>query len=228
MKSYISIHDVSPEKLNQVKNIIPYLRQYSCKKITLLIIPGLKWSEEQLKDLRRMQKDNLEIAAHGWIHINNSPKNLYHYIHSKLFSRDCAEHLSKNKLEIIHLIQSSYKWFADNKFTPPTLYVPPAWALGKIKYSDLDKLPFNEYETMTGVYSQNKLKHIALIGFEADTLLRKYILKISNLINYKIAQLTGILRIAIHPDDLDLLLSNDINKFLSKIDKTIYLRELEK
>ena len=228
MKYHISIHDVSPQNLNNIKRIIDHLKNYNCKKISLLVIPGLEWNKNQIKILKNMQSNNIEIAAHGWTHNSSSIKNLYHYVHSNLFSRDCAEHLSKDRLSIINLIQDSFEWFIENKFTPPTLYVAPAWALGAIKYSDLNELPFNEYETITGVYSGNKLKHIALIGFEADTISRKYILKISNFLNYQLSKLTGIIRMAIHPNDFNLLLSSDINKFLSKIDKTIYLYELKK
>ena len=228
MKCYISIHDVSPNKFSEIKNIINHLKHYNCKKITLLIIPNLDWTDRQLQDIKLMQKNNIEIAAHGWEHKHHSIKNLYHYMHSKIFSRNCAEHLSKDRSEIIELIQKSFKWFTSRKFRPPTIYVAPAWALGKIKYSDLDSLPFSEYETITGVYSKKQMKYIPLIGFEADTLFRKYILKISNFVNYQISKLTGVVRIAIHPDDFKLLLSADINKFLSKIDETIYLHEFQK
>ena len=141
--------------------------EHNIKKITLLIIPGLEWNDEQIKIFNEWENNqNIELASHGWIHESNPIKSIYHYFHSKLISDDCAEHLSLSKTLIIKLMKNSYSWFIDRGLTPPTLYVPPAWALGNINKKDLLKVPFNEIETICGVYISNKFIFIPLIGFE--------------------------------------------------------------
>ena len=133
MQSYISIHDVSPKNLDKIKSIINFLQnQFQINKICILVIPGLNWNKKQIQKLQSWQHDGIEIAAHGWKHRAQNKKSFYHKIHSLIISANCAEHLSKNRQEIIDIVKRSYSWFIDNGFKKPTLYVPPSWALGKI------------------------------------------------------------------------------------------------
>ena len=62
MKCNISIHDVSPDNLNRINEIVTHLTdKYGITKITLLIIPGLHWNGNQINILKNWQKkDNLE------------------------------------------------------------------------------------------------------------------------------------------------------------------------
>ena len=75
MKYYVSIHDVTPENLIVIENIIQILQdKYKINKLCLLVVPGLKWDEKQVKQLISWQDSGLEIAAHGWNH-RSSKKN---------------------------------------------------------------------------------------------------------------------------------------------------------
>ena len=137
MKFYISIHDAAPDNLNEIENIIHSLQNlYGINKICILVIPGLDWNHHQINKLKSWQIKGIEIAAHGWVHKAENIKTLYHKIHSLILSANCAEHLSKKRADVCKIIKKSYDWFIKNGFQKPILYVPPGWALGKIKFEE--------------------------------------------------------------------------------------------
>ena len=213
--------------MNNIENIIQILKnQFNIYKICILVIPGLEWKKGQIKKLRIWQYDGIEIAAHGWNHKAGPTKSLYHRIHSTIMSADCAEHLSKDSKKIFDMMKNSYDWFKQNGLQIPRLYVPPAWALGKIKIDDLSRLNFTHYECTTGVICNKKYRFVPLLGFEERTLLKALIRRFFNSLNYLMALFTGIIRIAIHPDDFNLYLKKDVFKYLSKSGNSILLHEL--
>tara|TARA_B100001123_G_scaffold88719_1_gene101999 strand:- start:103 stop:306 length:204 start_codon:yes stop_codon:yes gene_type:complete len=67
VKSYVSIHDVSPQSLNYIPKIIEALLPYQFKinKICILVIPGLNWNNTQIETLKSWQNSGIQIAAHG-------------------------------------------------------------------------------------------------------------------------------------------------------------------
>ena len=84
--------------------------------------------------------------------------------------------------------------------------MPPAWAMGELTKKDIESLPFNEVEVTSGVFINSKFNFIPLLGFETKTYLSFLILKILNKFNYILYMFYGKIRIAIHPDDFNLLL----------------------
>ena len=123
-------------------------------------------------------------------------------------------------------MNDSFSWFNDNGLKSPTLYVPPAWALGELTKKDIESLPFNEVEVTSGVFISSKFNFIPLIGFEAKTYLSFLMLKILNRLNYILYMFYGKIIIAIHPDDFNLLLKKDIDKYLRKATDTFRFNEL--
>ena len=227
MKYYISIHDVSPENISIIENIVNILNlKYNIKKLSLLIIPGLDWNKNQIDKLKYWQTQGIQIAAHGWTHVSQKKKSFFHIIHSFLISKDCAEHLSKKRSEIVYLINKSYNWFIKNNFESPILYVPPAWALGKLNRKDIVFLPFKIIECTTGMLHKGEYRFLPLIGFEAKTRIRAHLLKFFNGINFILGRLVGIVRITVHPNDFNLLLSDDANMYLKTANNTVFLNEL--
>ena len=192
----------------------------------ILVIPGLSWNKIQIQKLRALQNNGIEVAAHGWIHRATNNKTLFHKIHSLVISANCAEHLSKNKKAIFEIINDSYSWFITNGFQKPLLYVPPAWALGNVSKTDLSRMSFTHYECTTGVIYNQKYHFLPLLGFEEKSPIKALIRRFFNLLNYCMAYFTGLIRIAIHPNDFSLYLKNDIEKYLSKSSDTVLLNEL--
>lgn len=94
MQSILSIHDVMPATMDHIVDILKKLPVDSVENVYLLVVPGLDWSEAQLRQLHQWQVDGYQIAGHGWTHKISKKTSLYHYLHSFFISRDVAEHLS--------------------------------------------------------------------------------------------------------------------------------------
>jgi len=215
--SIVSIHDVAPESLGAVREILDLLEQLDVAPVTLLVIPGRDWKDAELDQLDQWQQKGIALAGHGWSHRCGEIRTLYHQFHSAVLSRDMAEHLSHTEDEIIDLMMRCHKWFTDVGLQPPNLYVPPAWAVGSATTTRLAETPFTLLEDLTGVMDLTTLRHVTmpLVGYEADTFLRSLGLSIFNGLNQAAAGLfTRTLRIGIHPLDLTHGLASDLRTIL--------------
>ena len=69
------------QNLDKIIFIINHLNnEHNIKKITLLVIPGLEWNDEQIKIFNEWENNqNIELASHGWIHESNPIKSIYHF-----------------------------------------------------------------------------------------------------------------------------------------------------
>ena len=216
----VSIHDVSPATLPSVTALLDEIRPLGCLRTTLLVIPGTEWSDRSLGTLRDLQSEGHLLAGHGWIHRQVDRRTLRHRLHSAILSRTAAEHLSRPPADIADLIARCFRWFNEKGMTTPKLYVPPAWAMGRISTGELDAIPFPMYEYLTGVYqSESRIfRRLPLIGFEADTVFRAVSLKMLNALNWHLARARRRpLRVAIHPYDLRLRLAGDLRRYVSRI-----------
>ena len=216
----VSIHDVAPESLDRVIQIVDYLRSLGIQTVTLLVIPGGDWNGQRLDALRRLHEQGCELAGHGWIHRCGPPQTLYHRLHSWCLSRNVAEHLSLNGPRIAALIRDCYAWFGNSQLPQPELYVPPAWALGPIARSALRELPFRYYEILGGVYDAHRhvFRRLPLLGYEADTTFRSGTLQCLNTFTgLMAATLDRPVRVSIHPRDLQLRLAGALRRSLGKV-----------
>ena len=215
--SLVSIHDVMPSTLQSVGELLELCQQSGIEKTTLLVVPGKHWLQADLHQLRQWVDEGIEIAGHGWTHHCGSIKTVFHRVHSRLLSRNVAEHLSRSSSEIESLIHRCHDWFQQQGLPRPKLYVPPAWALGSLRKSSLSSLPFNLIETLSGlidVRSQKRIR-LPLFGFEADTLFRQWSLRSFNASARILASCTATpARIAIHPFDHQLRLAEHLKRVL--------------
>ncbi|MCC9645276.1 polysaccharide deacetylase family protein [Rhodopirellula sp. JC740] len=200
-----SIHDVMPETIDAVGELISLFHRYDVRKIMLLVVPGRNWRMADLSQLREWQSQGCELAGHGWTHRCQFIRGWKHRLHSTLLSRNVAEHLSLNEDGVVQLMSKCADWFLENSFPRPSLYVPPAWAMGRVRSSRLQAIPFNMVETLSEVVriDQSRRVRLPLIGFEADTAFREWSLRCLNRGNELLARLAmKPLRVAIHPFDL--------------------------
>lgn len=219
--AHISIHDVAPHTLEQVRDQVSALKDWGVHQVMLLVIPGLPWSEEEVDQLRRWVDDGHLLAGHGRTHHVASAESLYHKVHSALISRDVAEHLSKTEDQIADLMLKNYQWFGAHGLPSPSHYVPPAWALGRISVSRLQELPFRTVEVLRGVFQvdSGRLYRMPLLGYEADTPARAVFLRGFNRWNTALAKISGrAARISLHPYDLDYRLNHHIPLDLARFD----------
>jgi len=216
----VSVHDVMPATFTRVLRILDVLDAAQVPPPTLLVVPGKEWTPELLRSLRSLAEKGCPLAGHGWIHkATAGPRTLFHRGHALLISRNEAEHLSRPPAELAEMIRRCHAWFGEVDLPTPELYVPPAWALGSLPFSDLPSLPFRWYEVLRGFVEARtgRLRWLPLAGFEADTTFREVSLRFWNGLNVALAKrVRGPLRISIHPGDLDLLLAKDVGKMVRK------------
>lgn len=224
MRALLSIHDVMPSSraavsamLTQLFVSVPLLRP---PDITLLVVPGQHWSDDDLGWLRRMAAKGHPLAGHGWCHQAVERRSLFHRLHSALLSRDAAEHLSRPEHELVALVLRCYAWFEQHQLPIGPLYVPPAWALGPIGRQARMSLPFTLLETLSGVEGMRcGSQHVLpLAGYEADNIWRAKLLATSNRLNWQWARRSGrAVRVGLHPFDLQYLLAYHIVGDLNQV-----------
>ena len=214
----VSLHDVMPDTLDEVAWWLNnWLADIDPADLTLLVVPGLDWQPQQLAQLRQWQQQGYELAGHGWLHQVRRISTLYHRLHSTLVSRQAAEHLSLSEAELIELLQRNYQWFTDNDFQSPELYVPPAWALGKLPAAARRHLPFHYLESTAGFHDLHagRFHALPLAGFEADARWRVPSLRLWNGLNRRLATSQRALRLSIHPHDHRYYLASSLQRWLS-------------
>jgi len=218
-----------PETLALTGGILERLHAAGLGLATLLVVPGRNWQAGDFDELRQFCDAGAELAGHGWTHRADAPRDLEHRLHSLLISRNAAEHLSLTADETAALIQRCHDWFAEHQLPQPGLYVPPAWAMGRVSRARLDQLPFSRYETLTGVYDAAKRHFILspMVGYEADTWLRALPVRAWNALNRGLAGERRPLRVAIHPQDFDLKLANDLERLVEKGGHALSYSQLE-
>lgn len=213
----LSIHDVMPETLDRVERILDFCETADAGPVTLLVVPGRAWQANDIDRLRSWQQAGHELAAHGWHHRIPRYGGVYHQLHAALLSRNVAEHLALRPEEVEALMGRSQAWFATHDLPAPSLYVPPAWALGRLPAGAFSRLPFARIEVLRGLIElpAGRLDPLPLVGFEADTAWRAAILGGWNRLQQRRARMRRRpLRIGIHPDDPDLRLGRDLRELL--------------
>lgn len=228
MKALVSIHDLMPETFELVEQLLDWLQNHNVPPVTLLVVPGKDWLPSQIERLRQLADLGYELAAHGWYHRTN-PKKLFHKCHAALLSRNVAEHLDLDSRGVFELMLRSGQWFSEQNLPEPQTYVPPSWALGPLKRSCWPDLPYRIIETTSGIIDTRRQKRtpLPLVGFEADTDLRSGFLSSWNKIQTARAlRLKKVLRISIHPKDLQLRLAGQMEAIIRQPGQFIRYQDL--
>lgn len=228
MKALLSIHDVMPETLDRVEALLAMVPEPARRGTILLVVPGRDWRAADLDRVAAWQSCGLELAGHGWFHQVDQVRGWYHRWHARLVSRQAAEHLSQPRASLKTLLIRNYHWFTTHHLAPPSLYVPPAWALGALTAQDLADSPFAYVETTSGLYHTDSghRRRLPLLGFEADTRARAVGLRLWNGCNRALASDRRPLRVALHPDDADLYLARDLRRRLDSLTQCVDYRTL--
>ncbi len=194
------------------------LRDAGLDHVTLLVVPGRDWDETSLAALRQLSDEGAILAGHGWKHRVDAVRGLRHQLHSRLISRDVAEHLALDADGIGELITRCHDWFVENDLPVSDLYVPPAWAMGSISTQQLSQTPFRLFETFAGVLDtrDGRFRRSAMVGFEADNLLRVVSCAVWNRLNLAVAGYDAPLRVAIHPNDLSLGMAAALERLIDR------------
>ena len=211
-----SIHDVMPSTLDATERIAGRLSDAGIGKLTLLVVPGTGWDKSTLARLRTLNDRGADLAGHGWKHRVDRIRDLRHWLHSVFISRDVAEHLALDRGGVVKLMQDCHDWFLAADLPAPSVYVPPAWAMGRAHREDLDILPYSRFETLYGIYDSDsrRFRRTPMVGFEADTPFRAFACRLWNRVN--LASSKAPLRFGIHPGDPELLLGDDLDALIDR------------
>lgn len=215
----VSVHDVMPCTLDKVERIIDTLAAQGIHTATLLVVPGKSWQTKEIDKLRQYSRQGYELAGHGWYHQVDKYGGFKHRLHALVMSRNVAEHLALDTIGISRLIEQCYAWFKEQQLPAPSLYVPPAWAMGTISAARLRYLPFRYFEYFSGIYDSklNCFERIPLVGYEANAWFRAPAIALWNRLNFIGAQHQGRLRFSIHPNDFELLLHKRLFRDLQRV-----------
>ncbi|MEE4638998.1 MAG: polysaccharide deacetylase family protein [Wenzhouxiangella sp.] len=219
MRLLVSIHDVMPATLDRTLAIFERLQTNRLMPVTLLVVPGSGWDARGIDVLKTMVAEGAELAGHGWRHEVRRIRGVRHWLHSRLISRRAAEHLALSRAGVLRLMLRNRAWFGRHGLPAPALYVPPAWAMGPIPHSLLDRLPFDFHETLSGVYDarRKQFHRLPMAGFETDTALRASFVAGFNSLNRTWARSGGRpLRLGIHPFDFDLRLADSLKGWIDE------------
>lgn len=218
VQALVSIHDVMPRTLERVRAILERCAAINPGPVTLLVVPGLAWDRDGIEQLRRWQDAGHRLAGHGWVHEIDGYGGIGHRLHGLFISRRAGEHLSLDASGINALIRRCHAWFGDQGLGAPSLYVPPAWALGPLPRPELAALPFASCELLWGVHSTatGRLIPVPMVGYEADNAPRAPAIRLWNRLNRRWAESNGWLRIGIHPQDPELHLAEDLEQDLAR------------
>ncbi len=206
-----------PETLADVRRILERLERHGITRVTLLVVPGRNWSPGDIDELRGLLGPRIETAGHGWTHTARHVRGVRHLMHSLTISRHSAEHLALSKNDVRALVTRCHEWFAGLDLPTPVLYVPPAWALGPLPPGEWDPLPFEQVETLTGVWfvKERRFCRMPMVGYQADTGLRELACRAWNAANVAVARVGHPLRVAIHPQDFELRLADSLGRLLA-------------
>lgn len=204
--------------MQQTRMLFDKLQEARLEQVTLLVVPGRHWDDESLAALRQLADEGAILAGHGWNHRADAIRGLKHQLHSRLISRDVAEHLALDSAGIRELVERCHAWFGQNDLPVSDLYVPPAWAMGSISTEELAKTPFRLFETFAGVLDteDGRFRRSAMVGFEADNLLRVVSCAVWNRVNLAVAGYDAPVRMAIHPNDLSLGMSGALERLIDR------------
>ncbi|MGM0642781.1 MAG: polysaccharide deacetylase family protein [Thermodesulfobacteriota bacterium] len=225
-KALVSIHDVMPETLDQVLETVRFLENEKVFPVTLLVTPGRQWSSFAIEEIKSLQRAGYALAGHGWLHEAERFAGFRHRLHGLLISGKEAEHLCLSPLEIEELMLRGYDWFSRAGLEPPLLYVPPAWAMGGISEKRLKRMPYQMYETQTGIRDTvtGRFYPMPVTGYMADTPFRSAALRVLNMAN--LAFPAPCIRIAIHPEDIRLPLAGDLRRHLRSYSRYLDYTEM--
>lgn len=208
----VSVHDLMPETMPAVRRTLALLERHGVAPVTLLVVPGTGWDAAGIDELKALERAGYRLAGHGWRHRAERIRGLHHRLHSLLLSRNVAEHLALDRNGILALLRRCRDWFESNNLAPPTLYVPPAWAVGDIDAAGFLDAGFRYVERFDGVMdcATGQLRRSPVLGYEADAAIRVPVLKLWNAVGRRRARRAGVVRIGLHPQDIDHPLRDDI------------------
>lgn len=229
LSALVSVHDLMPETRPKVERLLHRLNAIPPPAVALLVVPGRGWTTADLNWLRSLSQCGYTLIAHGWHHECSPPRRFTHKLHSRMLSNRAAEHLSLSNTDIPQLMHDCHTWFHEVGLEAPNVYIPPAWALGPVTRENLQATPFPYVETLRGLYHTRTFRwyHLPVAGFEVDRWWRAALMRMLNHVSaWWAVRRHKPLRIAIHPQDWQYPLADQLDAFLDRVERHVAYPEL--
>jgi len=212
MKLIVSLHDVHPGNFELYEKYIEKLQSLGINRTSILAVPY--WHKEYkteehpefCKWLNDKQNQGHEILLHSFYHIEEDKKaqSLKEYITANFYtagegeffriSFDAAKEKIEQGMQVLNAINIH-----------PQGFVAPAWLINDNAINALRKLGFAYTTTFHGIKNikDNSFIQSPVIVYSSRTFLRRTVSCIWEPIWTKINKNREILRVALHPCDLE-------------------------
>lgn len=203
-KLVLSIHDVTPFFLPELKIIFKELDKLNIKKYNLLIVPNwdnqhdISKNEEFIELIKKYLTQDSKIVLHGLTHKSNKRvhKTFRGIIPSEVleFSNLNEKEAEKRIIEGLNLIKKTFN-------VKPVGFVPPAWVLNPKRIFVIKKY-FKYYTTYSAInYSKHKIKSRALCYTGGEIFLLDRLMILISSLAARFSK-NKVVRLTIHPDDV--------------------------
>ena len=210
----VTIHDIEPQRWDQFREILDYCNERNIKTV-MAVIPCRSWTDKQFDYLRLATVEGHILAQHGFSHTTTGLRQtIFSRLHSRLFSRTVAEHLSYPPHIQIERIFAGRNILRTIDLA--SIYIPPAWSLGRTSASMIHDIGFDVVETLFGYRFRFSSERLPLCGYEGVSAMRCRFLRLWNSVNEHLP--SNLIRIAIHTNDFNLPLKGDLLNILERHD----------
>lgn len=199
----VSVHDVSPETLEETRFLLSALDRINVKPRVLKVIPQHLLDCAPLVDLLRTEQEaGSEIVQHGFSHRRAGPLRgpLRRRLRAALFARDVAEFLSLSAEETVSriadgrdILQRAGLWASG--------FCAPAWLASAELHPVLRRAGFLYNVLMTGVVDLASNRRIVTgwIGYMGAGRRQEHLVGVADTINHVAAPLFRALKVFLHP-----------------------------
>jgi len=204
-KLIISIHDVTPYFLPELKVIFQELDQLKIKKYDLLIVPNWdkKYPINQNKEFVKLIKKHLtrdsRLVLHGYSH--QSENKLHQKLNGIIGPSGAIEYVSVSEKEAEKRINDGLKIIKETFHVKPLGFVPPVWVMS-MGMSKILKKYFAYYTTYFTIhYFSFKIRSATLCYTGGEIYLFDKLMLFLSSVRARFTR-NKVVQLAIHPDDV--------------------------
>lgn len=208
----VSIHDVSPLTRQASQNILTELRKLGVHECSLLVVPnhhrrGHFLDDHNFRDwLVAQGREGDEIVIHGYYHQRERKpaESLWQKLMTRAYTADEGEFYDIDESEAARLVAKAQAEFATLGFQPAG-FIAPAWLLSREGEQALRKAGILYTTRIGGVLNlTNGVKHDSpSMVYSVRSGWRRALSLAWNASLFRRLQSNPLLRISIHPPDLD-------------------------
>ena len=202
----VSLHDVTPAMEDRSRRAADIIMERTGPRFTMLVVPdfhsrgGLTLSGGFSSWLREMQALGVEIAQHGFTHMDPSGGRT---LSARLLTRGEGEFSSLKAAEAAERIGAGLRIMADALGRPPAGFTAPAWLYGRGTMEALRSFPFEWIEHRSFIdLGKNGTRRAPVMVFASRTLWKRAVSRLWSRAAPAVFGSFPLVRLAVHVRDL--------------------------